>query len=109
MSKLPEDILNKIMLFNSHPIADIMKESSIFKYLQLRELYFKHIEEGTLVENYVGVFTYGCDDGYDNGYHSSICREMAQDGDIEFDEIDKYVEYYDIGFMHTLNKLNDDD
>ena len=36
MSMLPEDILNKIMLFNSHPVADIMKESSIFKYRELR-------------------------------------------------------------------------
>ena len=37
MCRLPEDIINKIMLYNSHPIADIMKESSIFNYRELRE------------------------------------------------------------------------
>ena len=37
MCMLPEYIINKIMLYNSHPVADIMKESSIFKYRELRE------------------------------------------------------------------------
>ncbi len=32
MNTLPESIYNHIMRFNSHPVADIMKESSILKY-----------------------------------------------------------------------------
>ena len=35
---LPEDMLNKIMLFNSHPFADMMKESTVFQYRELREI-----------------------------------------------------------------------
>ena len=37
MNMLPEDILNKIMLYNSHPIADTLKESTIFNYIKLLE------------------------------------------------------------------------
>jgi hypothetical protein len=40
MDKLPDDIFIKIMMYNAHPLTDILKESSIFKYLQLREDHF---------------------------------------------------------------------
>ena len=33
MTTLPESIYNHIIRFNSHPVADLMKESSIFKFL----------------------------------------------------------------------------
>ena len=29
MNKLPNEIINKIMLFNSHPVADLFKEVAI--------------------------------------------------------------------------------
>ena len=108
MCMLPEDIRNKIMLFNSHPVADILKESSIFKYLQLREI---SIEDNRrdLIDNKIRAFTLGCDDGFDNDYHSSDMINLAQSGVIEYDEIEVCAAHYDIGFMHTLNKLNDDD
>ena len=32
MNKLPNEIINKIMLFNSHPVADLLKASTIFIY-----------------------------------------------------------------------------
>lgn len=32
MNSLPIDLFNKIMLFNSHPLADIVKDSLEFKY-----------------------------------------------------------------------------
>ena len=35
MNNLPENIINKIMLYNSHPIADILKASSIFEALEM--------------------------------------------------------------------------
>ena len=35
MKTLPEEIINKINLFISHPIADIVKESPYFTYLRL--------------------------------------------------------------------------
>ncbi len=39
MNNLPESNSLKNMLFNSHPIADTIKASSIFKYLKLYEEY----------------------------------------------------------------------
>ena len=33
MEKLPQNVINKIMFFTSHPVAEIMKEASIFKVL----------------------------------------------------------------------------
>ncbi len=36
MNNLPESIINKIMLYNSHPIADIIEESTIFNYMEIR-------------------------------------------------------------------------
>ncbi len=108
MSMLPEDIINKIMLFNSHPVADIMKESSIFKYLQLREIYVENAEHG-LITNINAAFSLGCDDGFDNDYDVNQLLHFAIDGDFEWDELDDAVISYDIGFIHTLYKLNDDD
>ena len=87
MNTLPESICNHIMRFNSHPIADILKRSSIFIYLQMREI---SIEDNRrdLFTNYNGAFTLGCDDGFDNGYHSSHMINLAQSGVIEYDEIE---------------------
>ncbi len=40
MNNLPEHIINKIMFYNKeHPIAKILKESSIFNYMKLRTYY----------------------------------------------------------------------
>ena len=35
MENLPKNVINKIMFYTSHPIADILKTSSIFKTLEL--------------------------------------------------------------------------
>ncbi len=35
MNNLPESIINKIMLYNSHPIADLIKGTSIFDYMEV--------------------------------------------------------------------------
>ena len=33
MENLPQNVINKIMFFTSHPVAEIMKKASIFKVL----------------------------------------------------------------------------
>ena len=67
MCMLPEYILNKIMLFNSHPIADILKESSIIKYLQLRS----YVEEDDdYVEDSKCAFGIGRWDAWNGGGYS---------------------------------------
>ncbi len=60
MGMLPEVILNKIMSYDSHPIADMLKESTIFKCLQLREI---SIENGwqSPLDSYSCAFDLGCD------------------------------------------------
>ena len=35
MGNLPKNVINKIMFFTSHPVADIVRESSIFKFMTL--------------------------------------------------------------------------
>ena len=35
MENLPKNVINKIMLYTSHPVADIVKASSIFKALEM--------------------------------------------------------------------------
>ena len=107
---LPEDILNKIMLFNSHPVADIMKESSIFKYLQLREISI--INARQVSQHYTSnLFDIGCADGWDNNYNANKILTLSSMATIEWgwDKVADCAKCYDIGFMHTLVKLNDDD
>ena len=35
MENLPETVINKIMLYTSHPVADILRASSVFKALEM--------------------------------------------------------------------------
>ena len=36
LPKLPEHLFDKVMLFNSHPAADLVKESMVFHYYRLQ-------------------------------------------------------------------------
>ena len=58
MENLPKNVIKKIMFFLSHPVADILKDSTIFKYLQLREI---SIEDNRrdLLTNYNRAFNLG--------------------------------------------------
>ena len=56
MSYIPQGIVNKIMLYNSHPIADIVRNAYEFKYKFLR------LEDRT----HGSPFDRGCADAY---YH----------------------------------------
>ena len=39
MTQLPENIVNKIMLYLSHPVADIVRDNAIFKKLRYKTEY----------------------------------------------------------------------
>ncbi len=60
---LPEDILNKIMLFNSHPVADIIKASTSFEFMKFRGKMYDDIGEDDM-EIEVLSFDNGCNDAY---------------------------------------------
>jgi len=51
----------------------------------------------------------GCDDGFDNDYDVNRVLYFANDGTVEWDEVEDSVNHYDSVFIHTLHKLNDDD
>ena len=36
LPKLPEHLFDKVMLYNSHPVADLVKESMVFHYYRLK-------------------------------------------------------------------------
>ena len=36
MENLPKELFKQIMLYNSHPVADVVKNSHKFKYKRLR-------------------------------------------------------------------------
>ena len=106
---LPEYILNKIMLYNSHPIADIMKESSIFKYLQLREktvslngCYNRDTETHTCIV--------ACCDAHHRGKYGikDYFVKWNRNTIAEYD-VKKYIEIYNIGYQHTMRKTDNRD
>ena len=45
MDKLPKNVINKIMFFLSHPVANILKDESIFAYM-LRRTNKPHLDMG---------------------------------------------------------------
>ena len=100
MSMLPEDILNKIMLFNSHPIADMLKESTIFKYLQLRS----YVEEDDdYVEDRNFAFGLGCNDAWNGGgYSVDNLFSFVKQKSSSRPHLKSCVPQYTIGYIHTL-------
>ena len=64
---LPEDSINKIMLFNSHPIADMFKQSSSHQYRELREVLTNlHQYAHRVIVDFS--FEVGCANGYSGKY-----------------------------------------
>ncbi len=54
----PYEICMKIQMYAGHPLVDILKESTIFQYIQLRERYLGY--------NDMSPFTDGCRDAEAN-------------------------------------------
>ena len=53
MSILPESIINKIILYNSHPLADLFKQSESYKYYNEESVfYFREDRHQTFSEFY---------------------------------------------------------
>ena len=106
MCMLPEDVINKIMFYNSHPIADIMKESSILKYRELREALLK-LPENEPREVLGFSFEVGCANAYYRDYNlEGFCFYNYKDlEDIEM--FKQAVINYNVGYMHTLMSSNE--
>jgi len=124
----PEDIVNKIMLYTESETAKIIKQSSIFKFLQLREL---QLLNKTKYTNEEEELLYGFNRGRINGYQNKYNNEYgpmnrtwdainSDDSDIDgWSDIDseegEYAIFnkigYNIGFNHSKNikKLTDED
>ena len=90
MNTLPESIINKIMLFNSHPIADSIKESTIFKYIEFYEMEGDNI----LRDNQ---FKHGCFNTYFDEYKCREIRDHLLHYSVDSDKADYD---YNLGYSH---------
>ncbi len=97
MNMLPGDVMNNIMFLNRHPIADIMKASTIFEDLQIREISIVNNQQYPL-EHASSAFDIGCDDGWDNDQNAKCILALAIQSRIEWDEVEDCVNCYDIAF-----------
>ena len=52
MEKLPESIVNKIMLFNSHPVADLLKQSTAYREYHSEQIEMLYEGSVTFVDVY---------------------------------------------------------
>ena len=92
MNTLPESVINKIMLFNSHPIADIIKDSTIFKYINFYEMEGEN--KNINIDNH---FKHGCYNKYIGNYE---CRQI-RDYLLHYSEDSDIADYeYHIGYSH---------
>ena len=78
---IPENIINKIMLYNSHPVADIMKK---------------------VYEEY-------CFDDDDHLYAQYWLERKKRDGNLELYDYDEFVAELSDGDDEDLYELADDD
>jgi hypothetical protein len=90
MNTLPESVINKIMLFNSHPIADIIKDSTIFKYIRIHET--EH--ENKYIDTH---FNNGCFDKYFGEHTCRRVRERLLHYSVDSDKADYE---YNLGYIH---------
>ena len=105
---LPEDILNKIMLFNSHPVADILKESSIFNYIKVLEI-LSGINKNDCPDIVALSFVNGCDDAHcgDEFIFNEFCTYYSSM--VNESNIGNCLHLYTLGYMHTLEHENEDE
>ena len=105
---LPEDIINKVMLFNSHPVVDILKDSSIFNYIKLLER-TSGIDKHTCQDIVAKSVVEGCDDAHCGDEYICIERCTYYFSRLDESNIGKCLHLYTLGYMHTLEHENEDE
>ena len=98
MESLPKNVINKIMLYTSHPVVDILKASSIFKALEMNN--------GKRIEG--SPFDCGDMDGYyARGYDPHMIIYPIDDwfGRRMFKlETDKEIKEYEASYLQTSDR-----
>ena len=96
MENLPKNVINKIMFYTSHPVADILKASSIFKALEI----------------YNGTHTHGSpydrgfmDAYYGRGYDPHKCEDNAPAYRKCALETDEEIKEYEAAYLHSSDRL----
>ena len=98
MENLPKNVINKIMFFTSHPVADILRESSIYRALEF--------EYGKRIRTHGSPFDRGGMDAYyGRGYEPhkmEVClgRMIPHDLETENEKAD-----YEAGYFHTYQRI----
>ena len=97
MENLPKNVINKIMFFTSHPVADILRESSIFRALEF--------DNGKRHRTHGGPFDRGSADAYyGRGYEPHkmevfLGKMKTHDLESENEKAD-----YEAGYYHTYDR-----
>ena len=97
MENLPKNVINKIMFFTSHPVAEILRESSIFRALEF--------DNGKRHRTHGGPFDRGSADAYyGRGYEPhkmEVClgKMIPHDLESENERAD-----YEAGYWHTYDR-----
>ena len=79
-SMIPESIIQKIMLYSSHPIADIIKKSYKFIYLKKRM--------DTMIPNQIWSICLECEENVDWFYRHEFCLKCRANG---FESYEDYM------------------
>ena len=85
LEMLPENVVNKIFVFNSHPVADLVRESIKFKVRKLK-----------LEQIHGCPFDRGSADAY---YYREPKPHYKRNGVVVFDLTPEEEDAYDIGYI----------
>jgi hypothetical protein len=89
MENLPKNVINKIMFYLSHPVAELIEGTSIMEYMAMR-LNRKHLQKGT-------PFRCGMDDFLEGGpFQYRQSKIQCQQG-LASDEQCQYA----VGYLHS--------
>ena len=95
MENLPKNVVNKIMFYTSHPVADILRASSIYKALEMQNRYRIHgspFDRGDM------------DAYYGRGYepHKKECHLGRM---VQFElETDEELREYEAAYLHSSDR-----
>ena len=102
LPKLPDQLFAKVMLFNSHPVADLVKESLVFHYYKFQN-------------EYRGIHGSPFDRGGSDAYYyrdldpHRWTNGNGRDGGTVYDLTPDETDAYMLGYFGTKIRKNGDD
>jgi len=95
MENLPKNVINKIMFYTSHPVADILRASSIYKALEMQNGYRIHGSP----------FDRGDMDAYYGRGYEPHKKELHLGRMVQFElETDEEIREYEAAYLHSSDR-----